>query len=141
MGCSISFDSWCENITVNQILTVTFSDFSGLGATGSTGTKSFVVRGIFSPYGQGFLINPDEAIFLPLAEGQSILHSADFSGIIVVASSTSVVNQVVNEISSQYGNAVRVTAVTQILNTIQSITNGIGTILASVGGILSLLPL
>jgi len=123
------------NITVNQILTVTFSDFSGLGATGTTGTKSFVVRGIFSPYGQGFLINPDEAIFLPLAEGQSILHSDDFSGIIVVASSTSVVDQVVNEVSSQYGNAVRVTAVTQIVNTIQSITNGIGTILASVGGI------
>ncbi len=124
-----------QNLTVNQIVTITFSDFSGFGATGTNGVKSFVVRGIFSSYGQGFLINPDEAIFLPLAEGQALLHSQDYSGIIVVATTTSAVNQVVGEISGQYGNSVRVTAVTQILSTIESITNGIGTILASVGGI------
>ncbi|MEM0075228.1 MAG: FtsX-like permease family protein [Conexivisphaerales archaeon] len=123
------------NISLNQIVTVSFSGFNGLGVSGASGEKSFIVRGIFAPYGQGFLINPDEGIFIPLAEGQAILHSYKYSGIIVVASNTSVVNQVVTEITNQYGQSVRVTAVTQILNTIQSITNGIGTILASVGGI------
>ncbi|MEM3684409.1 MAG: ABC transporter permease [Conexivisphaerales archaeon] len=123
------------NITTNQVITVSFSGFSGFGASGASGQKSFIVRGIFAQYGQGFLINPDEAVFIPLSEGESILHTNHYSGIIVIAQSPSTVNQVISEIDSQYGQSVRVTAVTQILNTIQSITNGIGTILASIGSI------
>ncbi len=124
-----------SNLTTNQIVTVSFSGISAFGASGASGQKSFIIRGIFSQYGQGFLINPDLAVFIPLSEGQQILHTNHYSGIIVVADSPSSVNQVVSEINQQYGQSVRITAVTQILNTIQSITNGIGTILASVGSI------
>ncbi|MDV3277147.1 MAG: ABC transporter permease [Nitrososphaerales archaeon] len=123
------------NIGLNQIVTVSFSAFGGFGATGASGDRSFVARGIYGPFGQGFLINPDDGIFVPLTAGQTILHTNRYSGIVVVATSTDTVNQVMTEITNQYGQQLRVTAVTSILSTIQTITGGIETILGAVAGI------
>ena len=92
-------------MTVNQITSV--SDVGrglGLGPhfsvrtsnTAST-TKSFIVRGILNGYGQGFLISPDEDVFVPLAEGEALLHSLDYTGLMVVASSNSIVSSVESE--------------------------------------------
>jgi putative ABC transport system permease protein len=123
------------NLTINQVVSVSFSSGGGFGGTGSTGQKSFIIRGVFSSFGQGFFINPDDGVFVPLSEGQSLLHTDKYTGVIVVATNTSVVNTVLTELSNQYGQDIRATAVTSILQIIQTITGGIGTILASVAGI------
>lgn len=124
-----------QDVGINQIVSVTLSSFGGFGAAGASGVKSFVVRGIFAPFGQGFLINPDDGIFVPLATGQTTLHTNHYSGVVVVATSANTVNQVLTEISNQYGTQLRTTAVTSILSTITSITTELGTILAAVAGI------
>lgn len=120
---------------MNQVVTVTLASSGVFGGSGAPSEKSFIVRGIFSKFGQGIFVNPDTSIFVPLSEGQSILHTQHYSGIIVVASSASTVNEVVSELENQYGQSVRVTAITSIVSTIQQITSGIGTILGAVGGI------
>jgi putative ABC transport system permease protein len=94
-----------------------------------------VVRGIFAAFGQGFLINPDNTIFVSLATGESMIHTSSYSGVVVVATSPDTVSEVTSEIAAQYGNQVRTTAVSSILTTIQSVTNGIGTILGSIAGV------
>jgi putative ABC transport system permease protein len=136
------------NFTVNQVLTVsglgrsaTFT-FNGnsigfaaaaAGASASS-KKSFVVRGIFDEYGQGFNINPDTTIFIPLASGEQVLKSSSFTGIMVVASSPNAVTEVTNEITAQYGSNVRTTSVTSLLSSIQSVTSGTSTLLEAVAG-------
>jgi putative ABC transport system permease protein len=124
-----------SNVTVNGLVTVTFSQFGGFGGTGLSGARTFVARGIFAEFGQGFLINPDNSIFVSLQTGQTMLKTSSYTGVVVVATSPSAVNDVINEITNQYGSTVRTTAVSSILSTIQSVTNGIGTILGSIGGV------
>ncbi len=137
IGYSIGYpnQAGASNVTLNQIVTVSFSSFGGFGATGLSGEKSFIVRGIFNQFGQGFLISPDLGIFVPLGAGQSLLHTNKYSGIIVVASDVNTVNQVVAELTSQYGQKVRITAITSILSSIQAVLGGFSTILAAIGGI------
>ena len=138
------------NFTINNIVPVSFGGgnvgasfsgggqvrfFSATGASSTSGSRSFIVTGVFAPFGQGFFINPDTGIFVPLATGQSILHSGKFTGIVVVASSPSTVDQVTSEISAHYGQQVRTISVSSILSTIQSVIGGIGTFLGAIGGI------
>jgi putative ABC transport system permease protein len=137
------------NFTINNIVPVSFGGgsfgasfggegvrfFSATGSASSSGSRSFIVRGVFTPFGQGFFVNPDTGIFIPLAAGQSILHSNKFTGIVVVASSPGTVDQVTSEISAHYGQQVRTISVSSILSTIQSIIGGIGTFLGAIGGI------
>jgi putative ABC transport system permease protein len=127
-----------RELRVNQVVTVSLGGsggFLGGGSSGVSGQKSFIIRGIYNKFGAGFFINPDSGIFVPLSEGQALLHTNHYSGIIVVASSASTVNEVTNELASQYGQKVSILAVTSILSTIQSITGAIGTILVAVAGV------
>jgi len=144
IGNSIAYPDITDatNVTVNQVLSVSnvgrgFAFGPNFGATSNTAstTKSFIVRGILNTYGQGFLINPDEAVFVPLAEGEALLHSYDYTGLMVVASSNSIVDNVESEITALYGNDVRVTSVSSILSTITSVTQSTGTLLEAVGSI------
>ncbi|MCS4539603.1 MAG: ABC transporter permease [Thaumarchaeota archaeon] len=137
IGYSVAYPNLAgaPNVSLNQIVTVSFSSFGGFGATGSSGEKSFIVRGIFNQFGQGFLIDPDVGIFVSLEGGQSILHTNKYSGIVVVASDVNTVNQVVSELTNEYGTKVRITAITSILSSIQSVLGGFSTILAAIGGI------
>lgn len=144
VGNSVAFPDITDaaNVSVNQVLSVSgvgrgFAFGPNFGATSNTAstTKSFIVRGILKSYGQGFLINPDDAIFVPLAEGEQLLHSYDYTGLMVVASSDSIVNSVESEITALYGNDVRVTSVSSILSTITSVTQSTGTLLEAVGSI------
>lgn len=137
------------NFTINNIVPVSLGGggfgasfggggvqiFSRTGESSSTGSRSFIVRGIYAPFGQGFFINPDTGIFVPLATGQSITHSNKYTGIVVVASSPGTVEQVSSEISAHYGQDVRAISVSSILQTIQTIIGGIGTFLGAIGGI------
>jgi putative ABC transport system permease protein len=144
VGNSIAFPNIANavNVTVNQVLSVsnvgrgfTFGPTSGGASNAASGTKSFIVRGILSSYGQGFFISPDTAIFVPLAEGEALLHSYDYTGVMVVASSNSIVTNVESELTALYGTNVRITSVSSILSTITSVTQSTGTLLEAVGSI------
>jgi putative ABC transport system permease protein len=137
-----------NNVSVGQVLTLTnvgrsAFTFGGGGvafgggsvsasAGGTTTQRSFVVDGIYSSFGQGFGIDPDTSVFVPLSTGQLILHSDSYSGIMVVASSASDVNNVITEIDNIYGDTVRATSVSSLLSTIQSVTAGTTTLLEAV---------
>jgi putative ABC transport system permease protein len=145
IGSSIAYPNvvGANNFTVNQVLTV-----SGLGRAGgfvigggfgansnSAATKhSFVVTGIFNSFGQGFTISPDSTIFIPLTSGEQILHSSTYTGIMVVASSPGTVTEVTNELTAAYGQNIRITSVSSLLSSIQSVTSGATTLLEAVGG-------
>jgi len=149
VGYSIAYPglSGATNLTLNQVVTVTgvgrAATFSfngspvGFGRSPSSSvstTHSFVVEGIYNEFGQGFGITPDDAVFIPIASGESILHSTTFTGIMVVADSVSDVSEVTSELTAQYGANIRVTSVSSLLSTIQSVTAGTSTLLEAVGG-------
>jgi len=144
IGHSIAFPglTGSTNVTINQILSVSgvgrgFSFGPNFGATSNvaSSTKSFIVRGIYNSFGQGFFVNPDTDVFVPLAAGESLLHSYDYTGVMVVAQSAALVNQVISELTALYGSDVRVTSVSSILSTITSVTQSTGTLLEAVGSI------
>ena len=155
VGHSIAYPgiSGATNVSVGQVLTLsnvgrsafTFGGggvaFGGGGGSfgGSTSStsggstqRSFVVSGIYSSFGQGFGINPDTSVFVPLSTGQLILHSSSYSGLMVVASSASDVSNVISEIDNVYGQTLRTTSVSSVLSSIQSITSGTTTLLEAV---------
>jgi putative ABC transport system permease protein len=130
-----------NNLTVDQVLTLTNVGRSAFGfgfaggpSSGSSTQRSFVVSGIYSKFGQGFGVNPDTSIFIPLSAGQLISHSQDYSGVMVVAASSAAVSQVVTEITNLYGQSVRVTSISSLLSSIQSVTSGTTTLLEAVAG-------
>ena len=148
IGSSIAYPGiqGATNVSIGQVLTLsnvgrsTFA-FGGAGvafggapsASSSAATqRSFVVSGIFSAFGQGFGIDPDTSVFVPLATGQLILHSPTYSGVMVVASGAGTVNGVVTEIEDTYGQTVRVTSISSLLSSIQSVTSGTTTLLEAV---------
>jgi putative ABC transport system permease protein len=141
VGYSVAYPgtAGASNLTVNNVVKVSFSSFGGgFGGPVSTsisGSKSFIVTGVYAQYGTGFTISPDDALFVSLQEGQQITKSVDYTGLIVVAAGPSTVSQVDTEITDQYGSTVRTETVSTILSTVQSVDSELGTILASVGGI------
>jgi putative ABC transport system permease protein len=138
------------NVTLNTVLAVSSvgrSSFAIGGGGGgvfffSSGAQpsttatghSFVVTGIYSEFGQGFGINPDTSVFVPLSAGQLILHSVDYSGLMVVATNASAVTPVITEITNLYGQDVRTTSVSSLLTSIESVTSGTTTLLEAVAG-------
>ncbi len=134
-----------NNYTVNQVVSVsglgraqgfvTRAGGGGGGGSGSAATiHSFVVMGIYNPFGSAFGVDPDSTVFIPLASGQQILHSATYTGIVVVASSPNTVSDVTNELTALYGQNIRITSVSSLLSSIQSVTSGATTLLEAVGG-------
>lgn len=146
IGYSVAYPglSGATNASLDQILSVSnvgsgggvfsFGPQGGPSAS-STTTKSFIVDGIYSQFGQGFFVNPDTAIFIPISSGESLLHSDTYSGVMVIATSVNAVSEVSTELTTLFGQNVRITTVSSILSTIQSVTQSTGTLLASVGSI------
>ncbi len=149
IGYSVAYPdlSGATNATVGQVLAV--SDVGGGGSTitftggpggspsssSTTTSKSFIVDGIYNSFGQGFTIDPDTTIFIPLSSGEVLLHSDTYSGVMVVATSVNAVTDVTAELTSLFGEDVRTTTVSSILSSIQSVTSSTGTLLASIGSI------
>jgi len=150
IGYSIAYPGiqGAANSSVNQVIAVTnirtasfitFAGGAGPGFAGSssssTGTeRSFVIRGVFDSFGQSFLINPDGSIFVSASAGQELLHSSTYSGVVVVASNSGDVTQVVDELTSQFGQDIRSTSVSSLTSTIQSVSQGTTTLLEAVAG-------
>ena len=137
IGSSIGYPgiAGAANVSVNQIVTVSLPQGGGFSAGGASSEKSFVVRGIFNKFGAGLFVNPDSAIFVPLTEGQALLHTDHYSGIVVVASSASTVNEVLTELSNQFGQSIRALSVSSLVSVISSITGALGLILSGIAGI------
>jgi putative ABC transport system permease protein len=132
-----------NNYTVNKVVTVSglgrASGFVTRGGPGSgsgsaSTSRSFVINGIFGHFGQGFGVSPDDTVFISLAAGQQVLRSSTYTGLIVVASNPSTVTDVTNELTAAYGQNVRITSVSSLLSSIQSVTSGATTLLEAVGG-------
>jgi putative ABC transport system permease protein len=154
VGYNIAYPdlSGASNFTVNQVVSVSglgrtssfsfvgpngaaqFIGFGNAGAGSTSTSHSFVIRGIYDQFGQGFTISPDTTIFIPLASGESILKSTSFTGIMVVATNPNSVTEVTNELTAEYGSDVRITSVSSLLSSIQSITSGTSTLLEAVAG-------
>ena len=148
IGNSIAFPGiqGASNVSVGQVLTLsnvgrsafTFGGggvaFGGTASPSSASStqRSFVVSGVYTSFGQGFGIDPDTSVFIPLSAGQLILHSTSYSGLMVVASGASAVSNVETEIEDTYGQTVRVTSITSLLSSIQSVTSGTTTLLEAV---------
>lgn len=153
IGYSIAYPnlSGATNLTVNQVLSVSNvrsgggagafffgpqgASFFGSTSSSSSTTKSFLINGILSSFGQGLFINPDTAVFIPITSSQTIEHSDTYSGVIVISSSINTVSTVSTELTALFGNNVRVTTVSSLLSTVESVTSSTGTLLASVGSI------
>lgn len=100
-----------------------------------TASRSFLVKGVLTEFGQGLFINPDDTIFIPLESGRLIAGRTQYTGMYVIAASRDAVSGVSNAITNIYGNGVRILTVTSILSTIQSITSSMTTILASIASV------
>ena len=138
IGYSIGYPgiAGASNVNLNQVVTVSLPQGGGFStAGGAQSEKSFVVRGIFNKFGAGLFVNPDSAIFVPLSEGQALLHTDHYSGIVVVASSASTVNEVLTELSNQFGQSIRALSVSSLVSVISSITGALGLILSGIAGI------
>ncbi len=141
-----------ENITVNEVLAVsdirssgarvsfsTSGSFSLSGSPGgggsSSGTdRSFVVTGVLNSFGESFLLNPDQSIFVQPIVGQELLDSSAYSGVVVVASSAKAVTAVTTELTDQFGSDISATTVTSLTSTVESISSGTTTLLEAVAG-------
>ncbi len=154
VGYNIAYPglSGASNYSVNQVITVTglgqsatftfggnaigFQFFNGgaPGASSASTKKEFVIRGIYDQFGNGFNISPDTTIFIPLSAGEQMLKNSDYTGIMVVASSPGAVSAVTSELTAQYGTDIRVTSVSSLLSSIQSVTSGTTTLLEAVAG-------
>jgi putative ABC transport system permease protein len=138
IGYSVGYPgiAGATNVSLNQVVTVSLPQGGGFSTTsGAQSEKSFVVRGIFNKFGAGLFVNPDSAIFVPLSEGQALLHTDHYSGIVVVASSASTVNEVLTELSNQFGQSIRALSVSSLVSVISSITGALGLILSGIAGI------
>jgi len=147
--------SGATNLALNKVITVSqiqaqntvFSIIGGGAAIeGSRGpssgaqappvTRSFVVTGVYNPFGQGFAINPDSTIFVPLAVAQDITHVYTYRNVLVQASSAKLVTQVASEIMKLFGSGkVFASTVNSILSIQQSVSQGTSTLLETVAGI------
>jgi len=145
--------SGAKNLTVNEEVTVSqiqsqsssFSTIGGgvlfkqgiLNGGGSSGAnRTFIVSGIYNPFGQGIQVNPDATIFVPLATAQSITHVYTYTSVLVQASNAGLVNQVSTEITNLFGSSkISAGTVSSLVSFQQTISQGISTLLEAVAGI------
>ncbi len=156
IGYSIAYPNTTDesNISVGKILSIVMSKGSSYGSflvisesgfssksfgssssRSSTSTHSFFVTGTYNQFGQGFFMNPDTSIFIPLAEGKVLAQSSNYTGVFVEAKNATAVTSVVTELQGELGSNARVTSVSSILDSIKSIEASASTLLIAIAGI------
>ncbi len=107
---------------------VFFRQSVGEGPSGrsQSANRTFIVSGIYNPFGQGIQINPDSTIFVPLATAQSIMHVYTYTSVLVKAASSELVSEVSSEITNLFGSS-KITAgtVSSLVSISQSVSQGI----------------
>ncbi len=129
VGYSIAFPTGSsDQLALNQMISVT------LGGS-SSGSLTFLVKGIFSEYGRVLFSNIDETMFISLQSAQILLKTQYFSGLYVMTDTAGDVTTVQQEIESYYGTQVRVMNAGSMVSSVESITSQMTVFLGSIGGV------
>ena len=80
-----------------------------------------LVTGILDKFGGAVFLNPDTGIFVPVETLEKSIGVKEWSGILVLASSPSLVDTIANEIRSTYSNSVEVISFIAIARTVSSV--------------------
>jgi putative ABC transport system permease protein len=129
VGYSIAFPTGSsDQLTLNQMVSIT------LGGS-SSGSLTFLVKGIFSEYGSVLFSNIDATVFVSLQSAQILLKTQYFSGLYVITNTAGDVTTVQQEIVSYYGTNVRVMNAGSMVSSIESITSQMTVFLGSIGAV------
>ena len=129
VGYSIAFPTGSsDQLTLNQMISIT------LGGS-SSGSLTFLVRGVFSAYGSVLFSNIDDTIFISLQSAQILLKTQYFSGLYVITDTAGDVTTVQQEIETYYGTQVRVMNAGSMVSSVESITSQMTVFLGSIGAV------
>ncbi|BCU68165.1 permease [Sulfolobales archaeon HS-7] len=100
-------------------------------------TDSVPIRvvGVLSPSGFSPLTNAGTSVFMSLQAAMDMLDRNTYSAIFVKVNSVNDVNKTASVITAVLGNSVSVTTVQQIVQTVSSITSGLGILLTGTASI------
>jgi len=129
VGYSIAFPTGStDQLTLNQMVSIT------LGGS-SSGSLTFLVKGIFSAYGRVLFSDIDATVFISLQSAQILLKTQYFSGLYVITSTAGDITTVQQEIESYYGTDVRVMNAGSMVSSVESITSQMTVFLGSIGAV------
>ena len=129
VGYSIAFPTGSsDQLTLNQMVSIT------LGGS-SSGSLTFLVKGIFSAYGRVLFSDIDSTVFVSLQSAQILLKTQYFSGLYVITNTAGDITTVQQEIESYYGTNVRVMNAGSMLSSVESITSQMTVFLGSIGAV------
>jgi putative ABC transport system permease protein len=129
VGYSIAFPTGSsDQLTLNQMVSIT------LGGS-SSGSLTFLVKGIFSAYGSVLFSNIDATVFVSLQSAQILLKTQYFSGLYVITNTAGDITTVQQEIESYYGTNVRVMNAGSMVSSVESITSQMTVFLGSIGAV------
>ncbi|HID80558.1 MAG TPA: FtsX-like permease family protein [Ignisphaera sp.] len=121
VGYDIAFKDGLQVHRVGDVITLTLYIVEEGGRIKER-RISVLIEGILGKFGGAFLLSPDDSIFLPTAAGRRLLGMNRWSGILVLAKSSSVVDSVVKRIRSRYGDVVDIISFQGIARMISSVT-------------------
>jgi len=101
----------------------------------SSGSLTFLVKGIFSEYGRVLFSDIDATVFISLQSAQILLKTQYFSGLYVMTNTAGDVTTVQQEIESYYGTEVRVMNAGSMVSSVESITSQMTVFLGSIGAV------
>ena len=129
VGYSIAFPTGSsDQLALNQMISIT------LGGS-SSGSLTFLVKGIFSEYGRVLFSDIDATVFISLQSAQILLKTQYFSGLYVMTNTAGDVTTVQQEIESYYGTEVRVMNAGSMVSSVESITSQMTVFLGSIGAV------
>jgi putative ABC transport system permease protein len=129
VGYSIAFPTGSsDQLTLNQMVSIT------LGGS-SSGSLTFLVKGVLSEYGSVLFSNIDDTIFISLQSAQILLKTQYFSGLYVMTNTAGDVTTVQQEIENYYGTQVRVMNAGSMVSSVESITSQMTVFLGSIGAV------
>ncbi len=100
--------------------------FNGLNTT-----RSFLVSGILNEFGSFLGVDVDKSVIVPLSFGEQF--SPYFSGVIVVAYSTSQVSSIVDAIKEKYGDGFSIVVAQEFIQLIGNTLKSLNALLISAG--------
>jgi len=129
VGYSIAFPTGStDQLTLNQMVSLT------LGGS-SSGSLTFLVKGIFSEYGRVLFSDIDATVFISLQSAEILLKTQYFSGLYVITNTAGDITTVQQEIESYYGTNVRVMNAGSMVSSVESITSQMTVFLGSIGAV------
>jgi putative ABC transport system permease protein len=129
VGYSIAFPTGAtDQLSLNQMVSV------AVGGS-SSGSLTFLVKGIFSEYGRVLFSDIDATVFISLQSAQILLKTQYFSGLYVITNTAGDITTVQQEIESYYGTDVRVMNAGSMVSSITSITTELSVFLEAIGGV------